>query len=233
MCRACCCEDVGDKALVVALQREVHLPAVVGAPMPIDHVLSSTGVPVEFHGLPKFVDLVDHVGFCLDVGLHILAYAKQRLHQEARLHEVTAIVLCAEGDGLARRSVHPVRPHAMITVGLRQIIDDAGQSCHAFFTLDPAAIHADNQAGNTEARTSCGDCHLVVRWIDAIEVNTLVGQSRSRVGAFPHVVQALSLHKVEQFVGTQFDGLAFPLTRLLMRSAARASNQSQACQSYQ
>ena len=100
--------------------------------MPIDYVLASTGVPVEFHGLPQLVDLVDHVGFSLNIGLHVLAYAKQRLHQEARLHQVTAIVLRAEGNGLARRSVHPVRPHAVITVGLCQIIDDPRQSCHAF-----------------------------------------------------------------------------------------------------
>ena len=197
VCRRGCSEDIDYQTFIIAFQREVHLPLVFRRPVPVNHVLSAVAVPVEFHLVPQLVDFVDKLLFSRHIGVHILAHAQKALHQEAAFNQVAAVVLLSERLHLPCRAVEPVRPYAVEAVSLCQIVHNLVQTLNACLARDETAVHSSYQSGNTE--TAAADCHglRVVYTIFAVQVDALVGKSRSTVGTFPHIVEMHFLNEIE------------------------------------
>ena len=56
MRRGSCCEDIHDETFIIAMYREVHVPAVFRTPMPVKDILIPPAVPVPVYFTPEFVD---------------------------------------------------------------------------------------------------------------------------------------------------------------------------------
>ena len=84
-----------------------------------------------------------------------------------------------------------------MTVCFAEEVDDLGQALDAGFAVDKSAVDCRDQACNAEARTAC--CHyvLVILRIGSVHVDALRSETRSRLGAVPHIVEMSLLQPVE------------------------------------
>ena len=106
-------KHVGDHGLVESRDLHAHVKAMVRAPVPVKPVVAGVGEPVPVHVLPKLGDAGAQGAFLLTVLRKVSPGDEQALHEEGRFHEIGAVVLFPEGNGLARAPVQPVRESAM------------------------------------------------------------------------------------------------------------------------
>ena len=88
-----CRHEVGDQALVPAADLVIHGPAVVRAPMPVQHVAAVARVPVPLHVQPQRVDARAQLVLQRVLAVEELPHAQQARDEKRGLHEVAAVVL--------------------------------------------------------------------------------------------------------------------------------------------
>src|SRR2546421_6110380 len=108
------CEDVGDQAFIKSTDREIHTPAVIWTPMPIEYFLSFPGEPVPFYIIPHPADAITKIRFRSVGRIKILPCTKQTFKQVRGLYQVRPVIFPAKGNGFARVSIQPMREYAMI-----------------------------------------------------------------------------------------------------------------------
>ena len=141
--------------------------------MPIEDLLSTTGVPVKFHVMPEGVDALDQTFLGLGVTVEVLTHTQESLHQETTLDKVAAIILLAKRFHLARRTIEPVGPYPMETVGFLKEGQDAIQALNALLTGNETAVHSDHESRDAKTATTRCDNILVIFRILAVKMNAL------------------------------------------------------------
>ena len=199
MCGRGCCQDIGDKAFIVPLQREVHLPPVFRAPVPVEHILP-VEVPVPLHLTPELVDLLCQRFLLFIAIFKIFPHNEQPLHQESALHKVPTVILCAEWFGFSRGAMNPVRPDTMKPIGGCQIIGYFVQPCHTIDTRNKSSFNASNKSGNAEAATTGGHHVGIILRILTVHMDAFRRKPRCRFSSIPHVVEMRFLDEVEKSV---------------------------------
>src|SRR5690606_41816804 len=68
----------------------------VGRPMPVKNILSTSGVPIPFHFLPKLINLLRNSLFLFVSIFVIFPYCDQSLHEKGGLHQIAPIVVISK-----------------------------------------------------------------------------------------------------------------------------------------
>ena len=147
--------------------------------------------------MPQFVYFSCQCFFFLVAILYVLPYTQQTLHKEATFYQVATVIFCSERFHFARRTMEPMRPHSMKTIGFCQIVYNLCQPGYTFFPVDKVSFDSHQQAGNSKSATSNRNYILVLLWINVIKMYTFAGQSGSLFRTFPHIVEMRLLNIVE------------------------------------
>src|SRR5215469_15029261 len=131
MCRRAGGHHIEDEAFVISVYREVHFPAIGGAPMPEQDVLPAVAIPVKIDAAPELVDTGCQFFFFGVPILEILSNAEQTLQQIAGLYEITAVVVPAEGFHMAGGVIQPVGPCAMKPICFFEKGNDLFEPCES------------------------------------------------------------------------------------------------------
>ena len=191
-------EDVGDQALVPAVDGVVHRPPVHRAPMPVEAVRAA-GIPVPFDRRPQAVDDTAELALLSLRARKILSRREQAGHQKGRLDEVAAIVLVAEGNRAAAVAVEPMRKGAMVALRLVEEMDHGEQTIEGRLSSDPSTFHTSKDGHDAEA--GAADRNDTRRL-----VASFAGKTGGRMGEIPEIADRLPLYRVEKLVGLGVGG---------------------------
>ena len=56
MCGRGCSKQVHDKAFIITMYREIHCPAIFGAPMPVEYILIALAIEIPIDIAPEDID---------------------------------------------------------------------------------------------------------------------------------------------------------------------------------
>ena len=185
-------QNVDDQRLVVAPDLHVHIPVVIGRPVPVKHLLSATCKPVPLHSFPQQCDPVDQILFCRDARVEGLSNSEQSLDQEGSFDQVGAVVLLAERVGLAGAAIEPVGPGTVETVAGFEKLYHLFEVGGPLLPGDESAFYTGHNGHQPEPR-SPGSDHLT----GAVALACHPGDG---VGKIVEIAEGLLLHEVEQCI---------------------------------
>ena len=195
-------EDIHDETFVVTMYGEIHLPAIFGTPMPVEHILVALPVEVPVHFPPQLVDAGGKGFFLRTAACIVLVYGKECLHDESGFYEVAAVVFLPERLHPPRIAIPPMGVGAMKAVGGFEEGDNAFHTRQAFLAGDIAPVDACQHRHDAEA--AAAGCYYipVVFGIYSIHVDAFACQPAVGLGAVPEVIESPALYGVQQgFVG--------------------------------
>jgi len=187
-------QQVGDEAFVeVTADAVVHLPAVVGRPVPEEFSTSwFSEIPIPFDFLPQLGGAATNLALDRILAVEILARGEKRLDQEGRFDQVVPIIEARKRNRFARAPVQPMRPDAMIAPGLffqkNEHLQNAGRSG---WPRDKTAFSAHQDGHDTEARSTNRDFVRIAK--------TLARQAADRMSVLVEATEGRLLHRGEQF----------------------------------
>src|SRR5690606_26100769 len=169
--------DVGDQALVIALDGVVGRPARRGAPVPVKHVLSPLAIPVPLNGFPEGIGACSQLLFLFITLLEVLPYANQCLRHKGGFYEISSVVIFTERLGLARWPIQPMWPRPVEPAGFFEIADYLLKPLQPFVPRDELPLDANQQRHQAKAAAADGNDLLIVLRVFAIDMNTLTGEA--------------------------------------------------------
>src|SRR5690606_21254864 len=163
---------IGDQTFIIALQLKVHFPLMVGRPMPVKNILSTSGVPIPFHFLPKLINLLRNSLFLFVSIFVIFPYCDQSLHEKGGLHQLAPIVVISKRLHSTCVTVQPMGPYAMKAICLRQKTDDLLKAIRTFLPGNPFPLYSGKKPKNTKSRTSSSNDVFIILGIDPVHMDS-------------------------------------------------------------
>src|SRR4249919_1107608 len=96
-----CRYNKSDQAFIPTANREVHVKAVGGTPMPVKHCISRRRMPVKISRFPNLRNSIAEILFDLSVMAKVFAGREQAHHQVGGFHDISTIIQSSESNGFA------------------------------------------------------------------------------------------------------------------------------------
>jgi len=190
-------EHVGDQAFIPTPDLVIHGPIVIRAPMPVQHVTPTLGVPVPLDLLPQRRDARTQIFFDPRFVAEIFPCTQQPHAQVRGFHQISAVILAIERNRRSGSPMQEVRKRAVIDRRGTEGIEYPSQSFQRRVARDPAAFHRHDDGHDAEARTADRGLVLGRRLMSraAIECKAAPGMR-----ALPEKIECPALHALQQLV---------------------------------
>src|SRR5690606_3926176 len=153
----------------------VGRPSGRGAPMPVEHMLSILLVMILLYTFPEGIGACSQLLFVIITLLEIFPYTDQCLRHKSRFHDISAIVILAEGFDFSCRPMQPMRPCPMKTFDLFKETKGTVKPLQCFRSRDEPPFNAHQQRHQPKAAAAYRYDVFVVLRVFAIDVDTLTG----------------------------------------------------------
>ena len=195
-------QHVNDQRLVPPLHGQVHRPALVGAPVPVEGLFGPLlGEEVPLDGLPQPRNALAQGGL-LSRPVEVGAGGQQPLEEVGRLDQIGSVVIGREGDRHTRLAVDPVGEGAVIGGRtLRKEGNDLLDTAAGLLPRDEAAFGRHDHRENPEAGAARGDGRA--------RRGALARHAARGLGTLPEVAEGLLLdQRQELLIGDPFELVA-------------------------